>query len=58
MPFLESTRDNADQLFAVVIAPDFFLHRIEVVDEDPASGSLNMLQNYIQISFKVSVQTL
>jgi len=41
MPFLAPTLDiNADPLFALVIAPGFYLHHVVVVDQDPASGSL------------------
>jgi len=32
--------DDTDYLFALVIAPSFYLHQIEVVDQDPASGIL------------------
>jgi len=35
MPFLESTLDNADQLFGLVITPSFYLHDIEVADQNP-----------------------
>jgi len=40
MPFLAPTLDNADPLFGLVITPDFYLHHVEVVDQDPASDSL------------------
>jgi len=40
MPFLVPTLDNVDPLFAPVIAPGFYLHHVEVVDQDSASGSL------------------
>jgi len=41
MPFLTPTLGNADPLFSLVISsPGFYLHRIEVADQDPASGSL------------------
>jgi len=40
MPFLAQTLDNADPLFAQMITPGFYLHHVEVVDQDPASGSL------------------
>jgi len=39
MPFLVSTHDNADPLFTLVITPGFYLHHVEIVDQDPASGS-------------------
>jgi len=29
--------DNADALFALVITPGFYLHHIEVADEDPVT---------------------
>jgi len=37
MPFLTPTFDNAD--FALMMAPDFYLHHVEVADQDPNSGS-------------------
>jgi len=41
MPFLAPTLDiNADPLFALVIAPGFYLHHVEVVDRDPASAGI------------------
>jgi len=40
MPFMAPTLDNADPLFALVITTGFYLHNVEVVDQDPASGSL------------------
>jgi len=40
MPFLAQTFDNADRLFALVITPGFYLHHVEVVDQDQTSGSL------------------
>jgi len=40
MSFLAPTLDNADWLFAVVIAPCFYLPHPEAVDQDPASGSI------------------
>jgi len=38
MPFLAPTLDNADPLFALVFTSGFYLHDIEVADQDPASG--------------------
>jgi len=32
--------DIADPLFTLVIIPGFYLHHVEVVDQNPASGSL------------------
>jgi len=40
MPFLLPTLDNADPLFALVITAGFYLHHVEVADQDPASGSV------------------
>jgi len=41
MPFLVPTVDNADPLFALVITLGFYLHHVEVADQqDPASGCL------------------
>jgi len=39
MPFLAPTLDNADPLFALVITLRFYLHHVEVADQDQASGS-------------------
>jgi len=40
MPFLAQVLDNLDLLLALVITPGFYLHHVEVADQDPASGSL------------------
>jgi len=40
MHFLAPNLDNADLLFASVITPGFYLHPVQVADQDPASGSL------------------
>jgi len=40
MPFLASTLDTDNPLFALVITPGFYLHLEEVADRTPASGSL------------------
>jgi len=40
MPFLAQTLDNADPLFALVIAPGFYLHHVGVADKNIASGDL------------------
>jgi len=40
MPFLAPTLDNADALFAMVITLGFYLHHLEVTDQDTASRSL------------------
>jgi len=36
MPFLAPTFDNFDSLFALVISLDFFLHCVDVADQDLA----------------------
>jgi len=38
--FLAPTLDNTDPFFALVIAPGFYLHHIEVADRGPASSSV------------------
>jgi len=40
MPFLAPTLYNCDPLFALVMKPEFYLHHVEVVDQDTASASL------------------
>jgi len=40
MSFLAPTLDNADPLFVLVTTPGIYLHYVEVVDQNPASGSL------------------
>jgi len=40
MHFLAPTLANADPLFALVLIPGFYLHPIELVDQDSASGCL------------------
>jgi len=40
MPLLAPTLDNTDPLFALVITPGFYLHYIEMTDQDIASGSI------------------
>jgi len=53
MPLLTPTLDNADPLHTLmitlsgadrnlVITPGFYLHQVEVADQDPVSGSLYM----------------
>jgi len=42
MPFLAPTLDNPDPLFALGITPGFYLHHVERVHQDPASGSLSV----------------
>jgi len=36
MQFLASTLDNSYPLFALVATPGFYLHHVEVTDQDPA----------------------
>jgi len=33
MPFLATTLENADSLFALVMTPGFYLYHIEMVDQ-------------------------
>jgi len=40
LPFLAPPFDSAEPLIALVITPGFYLHHVEVTDEDPASDSL------------------
>jgi len=40
MPLLVPTIDNPDPHFTLVITPGFYLHHVDMVDQDPASGSL------------------
>jgi len=40
MPFLAPSLDIVDLLFTLVVTPGFYLHHMEVADQDPASGSL------------------
>jgi len=42
MPFLPPTVDIADPLFALVIKLSFYLHHLEVADQEPASGCLQV----------------
>jgi len=51
MPFLALTLDTADSLIVLVITklisgfylpPGFYLHQVEVVNQEPASGSLKI----------------
>jgi len=44
MLFLAPTPDTADPLFALAITPDFYMHHLEVVDQDPARGSLYIIR--------------
>jgi len=38
MLFLAPTLANLDPLFALVVTSSFYLHHLEMVDQDPASG--------------------
>jgi len=40
MPFLAPTFDNTYLLLALVITLGFYLHHVEVTNQDPASGGL------------------
>jgi len=40
MPFLAPILDETDPLSALVKTLGFYLHRVQVVNQDPASGSL------------------
>jgi len=40
MAFLSPNLDNANPLFALVIIPAFYLHHVEVADQNPASVAL------------------
>jgi len=40
MPLLALTLDNVDPLFALVIAPGFYVHHLRVMNQDAASDSL------------------
>jgi len=40
MPFLVPILDNTHLPFDLAITPGFYLRHVEVVDQDPASGSL------------------
>jgi len=40
MPFLVQTLDNADPLVALMVTPGFYLHHVEVADQDPDSRNL------------------
>jgi len=42
MLVLTPTLDNADPLFALVIISSFYLHHVEVVDQDPGSQLLDV----------------
>jgi len=54
MPFLATTLANADPLYALVIISGFYLHHVEVADQDPASDSL---QIYDKIYYNTPVHT-
>jgi len=57
MCFLAQTLDNADPLFALVETPGFYLHRVEVTDQDPASGSLFKQMGKYLLIHKISIST-
>jgi len=39
MPFLAPTLEDVDPLLALVITPGFYLHQVEVANQDQTSGS-------------------
>jgi len=45
--FLAPTLDSADPLFALVTTPGFYLNRVKVADQDPASNSLYIQTNNV-----------
>jgi len=49
MPFQSPTLDNAESLFALVINPVFYLHRVEMADQDPASDSLKAVGGEVNL---------
>jgi len=42
IPFIASNLDHGYLLFVLVMTPGFYLHNVEVADQDPASGSLSI----------------
>jgi len=40
MPFMGPTLDNDNSHFALRLKPSFYLHHVEVVDQDPTSAQL------------------
>jgi len=40
MPFLTPTLDSADNALRTGITPGFYLHHVEMTDQDPASSSV------------------
>jgi len=56
MAFLAQTLDNADPFFAPVTTPGFYLHHVEVADQNLASGNLYIFlyTNYQLIQILIS----
>jgi len=42
LPLLAQTPNNADLFFSLVITTDLYLHNVEMADQNPASGSLQV----------------
>jgi len=56
MPFLVPTLDNAVSFFAMMITPAFYLHHVEMTDQDPARGWVYMqIQMYKSNASKISL---
>jgi len=55
MPFLAPTLDNANPIFAKVIKLGFYLHHIEVANQDAASVSLYGDHNNKMIILRVGI---
>jgi len=56
MAFLAPILDNADPLFALVITPGFYLHHVEVADQDPARvaiGNQKPRNEYMKVIYKM-----
>jgi len=45
--FLTPSLDNHDPLFAQMITPGFYLHPVDVADQDPATGRYSYKQKII-----------
>jgi len=56
--FLACTIDNTDTSIALVIAPGFYLHHVEVADQNPASGSrYKQIHAFIILNWQFDVQS-
>jgi len=47
MAFLPSTLGNADPLFTPVITSPFYLHNVDLADQDQASGRVFTMAGYL-----------